>query len=159
MTRSVHRPFHAMAVMVLSAAALTLSGCDRLFGGPPGVEETREIAKELYIYGYPMVVAYQSLYEQNVDTSSPDYRGPIGTISTRARNFEPADSLVRPNSDVVVSTLQVDLRSEPMILCMPGGLGPVGSVVLGGIGTLLVALAWIRAFPALARRDRLHREN
>ncbi|MEP6970692.1 MAG: MFS transporter [Betaproteobacteria bacterium] len=34
-------------------------------------------------------------------------------------------------------------------------LGPVGSVVLGGLGTVLVALAWLRLFPALARRDRL----
>ena len=32
-------------------------------------------------------------------------------------------------------------------------LGPVGSVVLGGIGTLLVAAAWFKLFPALARRD------
>jgi hypothetical protein len=34
-------------------------------------------------------------------------------------------------------------------------LGPVGSVVSGGIGTLLVVLTWTRLFPALARRDRL----
>ncbi len=34
-------------------------------------------------------------------------------------------------------------------------LGPVGSVVLGGAGTLLVAAAWFRLFPALAHRDRL----
>ena len=33
--------------------------------------------------------------------------------------------------------------------------GPVGSVVAGGIGTLLVAAAWLRLFPSLARRDRL----
>jgi len=33
--------------------------------------------------------------------------------------------------------------------------GPVGSVLLGGIGTLLVAGAWLRLFPALARRDRM----
>ena len=36
-------------------------------------------------------------------------------------------------------------------------LGPVGSVVLGGIGTLLVAALWIKAFPSLARRDWLDR--
>ena len=36
-------------------------------------------------------------------------------------------------------------------------LGPVGSVVLGGVGTLAVALLWIRLFPSLARRDRLTR--
>ncbi|HET9821309.1 MAG TPA: MFS transporter, partial [Burkholderiaceae bacterium] len=34
-------------------------------------------------------------------------------------------------------------------------LGPVGSVVLGGVGSILVALAWVRLFPALARRDAL----
>lgn len=34
-------------------------------------------------------------------------------------------------------------------------LGPVGSVLLGGIGTIGVVLAWWRLFPALAKRDRL----
>ncbi len=34
-------------------------------------------------------------------------------------------------------------------------LGPVGSVVLGGLGTLLVAALWTRLFPSLSRRDRL----
>ncbi|HSI59104.1 MAG TPA: MFS transporter [Ideonella sp.] len=35
-------------------------------------------------------------------------------------------------------------------------MGPVGSVLLGGFGTLLVVAAWTRLFPALAQRDRLH---
>ena len=34
-------------------------------------------------------------------------------------------------------------------------LGPVGSVVLGGVGTLLIAASWLKLFPALAKRDRL----
>jgi MFS family permease len=34
-------------------------------------------------------------------------------------------------------------------------LGPVGSVVAGGIGTVLVAACWFRLFPSLAQRDRL----
>ena len=34
-------------------------------------------------------------------------------------------------------------------------LGPVGSVLLGGAGTVLVAALWWRWFPALARRDAL----
>jgi MFS family permease len=34
-------------------------------------------------------------------------------------------------------------------------LGPVGSVVLGGAGTLVVAALWWRWFPTLARRDHL----
>lgn len=35
-------------------------------------------------------------------------------------------------------------------------LGPVASVVMGGVGTMLVALSWLRLFPGLAQRDRLH---
>ena len=34
-------------------------------------------------------------------------------------------------------------------------LGPVASVVLGGFGTVLVAVLWWRMFPSLAHRDRL----
>ena len=34
-------------------------------------------------------------------------------------------------------------------------MGPVGSVVFGGMGTLLVAAVWFRLFPSLARRDRM----
>ncbi len=34
-------------------------------------------------------------------------------------------------------------------------MGPVASVVVGGIGTIAVALAWIRLFPSLAKRDEL----
>ncbi|MDR3453184.1 MAG: MFS transporter [Rhodoferax sp.] len=33
--------------------------------------------------------------------------------------------------------------------------GPIGSVLAGGLGTLLVAAAWLKLFPALARRDRM----
>jgi len=34
-------------------------------------------------------------------------------------------------------------------------LGPVGSAVLGGVGTLIVVALWSRMFPALTRRDKL----
>ena len=34
-------------------------------------------------------------------------------------------------------------------------LGPVGSVLAGGIGTLLVAGLWLKGFPELAQRDRM----
>lgn len=33
--------------------------------------------------------------------------------------------------------------------------GPVSSVVIGGVGTLVVAATWIRLFPDLAKRDRM----
>ena len=36
-------------------------------------------------------------------------------------------------------------------------MGPVASVVVGGLGTLLVAALWFKWFPALANRDRMTR--
>jgi hypothetical protein len=33
--------------------------------------------------------------------------------------------------------------------------GPVASVVFGGVGTVLVALGWLKLFPDLAKRDSL----
>jgi hypothetical protein len=38
---------------------------------------------------------------------------------------------------------------------MAAVMGPIGAVVVGGIGTLAVAALWMKWFPALARRDRL----
>jgi MFS family permease len=38
---------------------------------------------------------------------------------------------------------------------MAAVMGPMAAVVVGGIGTLVVAALWMRWFPALARRDRL----
>jgi hypothetical protein len=34
-------------------------------------------------------------------------------------------------------------------------IGPVGSVVTGGIGTLMVVGAWMKLFPSLTGRERL----
>ncbi|MNG13389.1 hypothetical protein D3C84_970660 [compost metagenome] len=34
--------------------------------------------------------------------------------------------------------------------------GTVPAVVMGGVGTLLVTGLWMKLFPSLARRDRLH---
>jgi hypothetical protein len=34
-------------------------------------------------------------------------------------------------------------------------LGPVASVVMGGVGTLIVAGLWLKLFPSLAQRDAL----
>lgn len=38
---------------------------------------------------------------------------------------------------------------------MAAWLGPVASVVSGGVGTLVVVVLWWHWFPTLAQRDRL----
>ena len=36
-------------------------------------------------------------------------------------------------------------------------LGPVGSAIVGGIGSIIVTLIWAKSFPALRKADRLER--
>jgi len=42
--------------------------------------EARAIAKEAYIYGFPFVEGYKTLYKQAVDKSSPEFKAPFNLI-------------------------------------------------------------------------------
>jgi hypothetical protein len=85
-----------------------------------GAVDTAKLAENAFVYGFPLVMNYGVLYESFVDSTSSQYRGPINTIINTARVFTPADtSVVTPNSDTPYSFAQLDLRAEPMVLCVP----------------------------------------
>ena len=78
----------ACTIVLLGFLGL-LSGCgtapqSSLKPGDLSPEETRAIAKEAYIYGFPVVTNYQTLYKQAVDKGNPDYRAPFNTIASAA---------------------------------------------------------------------------
>jgi hypothetical protein len=76
--------------------------------------------KQAYIYGFPMIAAYKALYQFNVDKTNSQYKGPFNTVVNDARVFTPKDtSVVTPNSDTPYSMLQADLRTEPVVFCVP----------------------------------------
>jgi len=80
----------------------------------------KQIADEAYLYGFPMIIGYKVLYEYNVDRSSGQFKAPFNQISNEARVFTPKDTTITtPNSDTPYSMVQLDLRAEPMVLCMP----------------------------------------
>ena len=88
--------------------------------GPPTPEQVRDIAKEAYIYGFPMVDSYRVQYAYFVNPSSPEYKGPWNEVHSVARVFTPADTAVQtPNSDTPYSMLGADLRAEPLVLFVP----------------------------------------
>jgi hypothetical protein len=83
-------------------------------------QETRSIAKEAYVYGFPMVASYQTLYKQAIDTGSPDYRASFNALASASGVATPDDKfVVTPNSDTPYSFLWMDLRTEPVIVTMP----------------------------------------
>ena len=82
--------------------------------------EVRAIAKEAYIYGYPMVDSYRIEYGYFVDKKDSEYKGPWNEIHNEPNVYTPADKAIQtPNSDTPYSWLFLDLRTEPMVLTMP----------------------------------------
>jgi hypothetical protein len=82
--------------------------------------EAYDISKEAYIYAFPMIAGYKAFYEFNVDKASSQYKGPLNTIISDASVFTYKDTaIVTPNSDTPYSMMQVDLRAEPMVFCVP----------------------------------------
>src|SRR5271169_2583676 len=78
------------------------------------------IAKEAFIYGYPMVVNYGTMYEFAIDKNQSQYNAPFNQIWNSANVFTPQyTAIVTPNSDTPYSFLWADLRAEPLVLGVP----------------------------------------
>ncbi len=83
-------------------------------------DQAREIARDAYIYGFPIVDNYRVLHSYFVDQEDPTYRGPWNQVHNTARVYTPADTAVQtPNSDTPYSFVGADLRTEPLVLTIP----------------------------------------
>ena len=106
----------------LIAIGLFFAGCNTAKQPQPGLSATdaRAIAKDAYIYGFPMVVNYHTMYKQAIDTTSKDYRGSFNVVNSSKSVATPADKfVVTPNSDTPYSYLWMDLRAEPIVITVP----------------------------------------
>ena len=82
--------------------------------------EARKIAREAYVYGFPLVDSYRIQYDYFVDSKGPEFKAPWGQIANTPRVYTPADTAVQtPNSDTPYSWLGLDLRTEPFVLTVP----------------------------------------
>lgn len=82
--------------------------------------EARAIAREAYIYGFPMVTSYRIQYDYFVDRTSPEFKAPWNRIHNTARVCTPDDQTIQmPSADTPYSMLGLDLRAEPVVLSVP----------------------------------------
>src|ERR1700733_3884301 len=82
--------------------------------------EARAIAKEAYVYGFPLVDSYRIQYKYFVDSKGSEFKAPWGQIANTPRVYTPADTAIQtPNSDTPYSWLGLDLRTEPFVLTVP----------------------------------------
>jgi hypothetical protein len=82
--------------------------------------DARAIAKEAYIYGYPLVDNYRVIYAFSADRNGPAFKGPLNELHNEARLQSAQDrTIVTPNSDTLYSGITFDLRAEPIVLTLP----------------------------------------
>jgi len=106
-----------LSTAVLAAMSLNATSSH---GQEPSAEEARAIAKEAYIYGFPMVDSYRIQHAYFVDTGNPEYKTTWNTIKNIPRVYTPEDKAVQtPNSDTPYSMVGMDLRAEPLVLTVP----------------------------------------
>ena len=83
-------------------------------------KQVKQIAKEAYIYSFPMVVNYKTMYMYAVNPESPEYKGGFNVLGCEARGFTPEDrAVVTPNSDTSYCLGWLDLRAEPFVITVP----------------------------------------
>ncbi len=82
--------------------------------------EARAIAKEAYIYGFPLVDNYRIQYSYFQDKQDPNYKLPWNQLINIPRVYTPEDTAIQtPNSDTPYSFIGMDLRTEPLVLTVP----------------------------------------
>ena len=82
--------------------------------------EAKTIAEEAFIYGFPMVMNYGTMYEYFIDKAGAQYKCSFNQLYNTAHVYTPKDTaIVTPNSDTPYSFIGADLRAEPLVLSVP----------------------------------------
>jgi hypothetical protein len=105
--------------LLLMAAAFVAVSSRAIAADKVTPEEARNIAKEAYIFSYPLAMQYHTLYAQAIDSKSPDYVGGFGVYRNYGMSTPEDKVIVTPNNDTPYSWAQLDLRTEPWVLTQP----------------------------------------
>ncbi len=107
-----------LAISLLTLCALLAFTTTRAAEITPA--EARSIARDAYIYGYPLVDSYRIQYASFVDRSNPEFKAPWNEVTNVPHVFTPdAKAIPALNSDTPYAYVGLDLRTEPMVLTVP----------------------------------------
>ncbi len=108
------------AIMLFVVAAIFGTSAFAQSADKATTEQAEAIAKEAYIYGFPMVDNYKTMYGYAIDKENPNYKAPFNEIYNTAGVYTPKDTtVITPNSDTPYSFVWADLRAEPVVLGVP----------------------------------------
>ncbi|MGV0627719.1 DUF1254 domain-containing protein [Mycolicibacter minnesotensis] len=102
-----------LSLLMLAACGSNPSGSDREQSSA-GTGRLRELARNAYIFSYPLVMNYRTMYRQAVEGNAEFGKWLHLGLAT------PNDTdIVTPNNDTPYSYAWVDLRAEPWVLTLP----------------------------------------
>ena len=83
-------------------------------------EQAKQIGEEAYIFAYPMLENYKTIFMVSIWKDSPAYESDINTLLNKSVLLGPEyTAVVRPNNDTYYSQAILDLRQEPMVISVP----------------------------------------
>jgi hypothetical protein len=83
-------------------------------------DDLRAIARDAWIYAYPMLMHYQTMEKQALDPAAPAYVGGFNRFRHYSELYTPDNrEIVTPNNDTPYSWAWLDLRREPQVLSVP----------------------------------------
>ena len=110
---------------IVLASLIAVSGCSNENAYAPKQatltpQEAKQIAKDAYVYGFPLVLNYKTMYEYALNKKAVEYKGDFNQLMCEARVYTPEDrAIITPNSDTPYCMTWVDLRAEPVVFTIP----------------------------------------
>jgi len=116
-----NRRYRAFVIAVLVALVMMIAPIATATSKEaPMLDDVHSIAQRAYVWGFPIVMNYKTMYSYAIDKNNPDYKGPFNQVACEARLFTPADkAVVTPNADTPYCMYWMDVRAEPVVLSAP----------------------------------------
>jgi hypothetical protein len=108
------------AVVLAALAASFLASCSKQEAPVREAVSHKSDYQQAYIYGFPMIAAYKAMYQFAIDKTNSQFKAPFNQIWNDSKTFTPKDTaIVTPNADTPYSMVEMDLRAEPLVFCLP----------------------------------------
>ena len=104
----------ALALVILPSWAVAQTKANNI-----SADEAKAIAKEAYVFAFPLNYYYRTIYSQIVDKESPTNLGGFGKWRHDGLARPEDKETTMPNNDTPYSWAWVDVRSEPWVLIQP----------------------------------------
>src|SRR4051794_5039401 len=93
-------------IMIALAGGCLISASASVQAADVTAAEARMIAREAYIYGFPIVDNYRIQYAYFVEANNPEFKNTWNKLTNIPRVYTPADTAIQtPNSDTPYSLI------------------------------------------------------